>query len=225
MIELFCDIETVPCADPDLIALITEGIKPPKTMSKPETIAKWEAEEKPLVISDAVAKTSLDGTYGRVCCITYAFDGEPVQGIIDRREKKVLTQFYEVLHKRCVDIKQGIPQRPVVIGHNITGFDLRFLWQRSIIKGIKPTPLLPWDEKPWGEHIRDTMLMWNTSTEKRIRLHKLCIVLGVESPKDKNGMDGGDVAGLWAKREYDKIIAYGMDDTEAMRQCYRKLCI
>jgi len=224
MIEVFFDTETLPTTDKRVIAEITGEITPPKSMSKPETIAKWMAEEKPKAVDEAIAKTSLDGTYGRICCITFALADAPVQGIIDRDEKVVLTKFFDYITKASKNTSSTtMMMRPTVIGHNITGFDLRFLWQRAIINGVHPSPLLPWDEKPWGEHVRDTMVMWNPDRDKKISLHKLCLALGIESPKDMNDMDGSQIAYLWAKREYEKILAYGTDDVEQMRKCYRKM--
>jgi hypothetical protein len=224
--ELFLDIETVCTNDERMKKEIAESIKVPGNMSKAETIAKWQTEEKPKLIEEAISKTSLDGTYGRVVCITYAFGDEPVQGFIDRDEKTVLVRFFEAVIKNSKTASSAtMMMKPTVIGHNVAAFDLRFLWQRAIINGIKPHPLLPWNEKAWSDNIRDTMVMWNPDKDKRISLHKLCLALGIESPKDKNDMDGSDIALLWKKREYDKILAYGIDDTEAMRQCYRRLTI
>ncbi len=225
MLELFFDIETIGCTDPDLIELITEGIKPPSNYSNPDTIVKWEAESKPLLIKEAIEKTSLDGTYGRVCCISFAFGDGEVKSIIDRSEKKVISFFYDEIRAAANTMPVGVPVAPIVIGHNVCDFDLKFMWQRSIINGIKPSVLLPWNEKPWGEHIRDTMILWNNNKDKRISLHKLCIVLGVPSPKNKNGMTGADVAKLWKLRDYNKISEYGKDDVESMRLCYRKMSI
>jgi hypothetical protein len=230
MLELFTDIESLPVTDPDLIDLITEGIKPPANYSNKDTIAKWEAESKPLLIKEAISKTALDGTYGRVCCISYAFNDEPVQCILNRSEKKVITQFFDVVQDKVTSQVNGADNhslitKPIVIGHNVHAFDLKFMWKRAIINGIKPQAYMPWDEKAWGDHIADTMLMWDSSPDKRISLHKLCIVLGVPSPKDKNGMTGADVYTLWQKREYEKIKTYATDDVEAMRSCYRKMSI
>jgi hypothetical protein len=228
-IELFLDIESIGVADPDLIDMITEGIKPPANYSNPDTIAKWERESKPELIKEAIAKTALDGTYGRLCCVSYAFNDEKAQCLIDRDEKRVLNAFFDVVGKKCVKTRDtadwGTPLRPVIVGHNVHGFDLKFMWKRAIINGIKPHILMPWDEKSWGDHVRDTMIMWDSDKDKRISLHKLCIVLGVESPKDKNGITGADIADLWKKRQYDKIGNYACDDVESMRQCYRKMDI
>lgn len=225
-VELFLDIETLGTNDKRVMQEIADGIKVPGNMSKAETIAKWEADDKPKLIEDAIAKTALDGTFGRVCCITYAFGDEPVEGFIDRDEKVVLTKFFEAVNKASKSASSSaMMMRPTVIGHNVHSFDLKFMWKRCIINGIKPHPLLPWHEKAWSDSIHDTMIMWDSAPDKRISLHKLCLVLGIQSPKDLHGMDGSDVALLWQKREYNKILAYGKDDTAAMRECYRRMVI
>jgi len=221
MSEVFLDIESVPTTDQRVKKEIAEAIKPPGSMSKAETIAKWEAEEKPKLIETAIARTSLDGTYGRVCCITYAFDDGPVEGVINRDEKIVLGNFFEACRKQGT--QQFTSTRLTVVGHNVNDFDLRFIWQRAIINGVIPPSTIPFHSGKYSENIRDTMLMWNPAPDKRISLHKLCLALGVESPKDKNGMDGSDIAYLWSRRDYKKILSYCKDDTGAMRQCFRKM--
>ena len=224
-IELFKDIETIPVADPELIAMLTEGIKHPANMSKPETIAKWEVEEKPLVIAETIAKTALDGAYGRICCVGYAFGDGDVKTIIDRDEKKIITEFFADVTKHCKDDGHGALLRPTVIGHGVVDFDMKFMRKRAIINGIRPLPLIDWYSKPWGDYVRDTMNMWDSATDKRISLHKLCKVLGVESPKDMHDMTGADVALLWSKRDYKTIAAYCGDDVGQMRLCYRKMTL
>ena len=219
--ELFMDIESLPSADDRVKKLIAETITPPGNMSKAETIAKWEAEEKPKLIEAAISKTALDGTYGRVCCITWAFDDGPIQGVIDRSEKTVLDTFFSACRKNADG--KFTPTRLTVVGHNVSDFDLRFIWQRAVINGVIPPSCLPFNASKYSEHVRDTMAMWNPAQDRRISLHKLCLALGVESPKDKNGMDGSDIAYLWLKRDYKKILSYCKDDTGAMRQCYRKM--
>jgi hypothetical protein len=225
MSDLFFDIETIPTADEGAKLEIAASIKPPGNMSKPETIAKWEAEEKPKLIEEAVAKTSLDGTYGRICCISYAFGDGTIEGIIDRDEKNILKLFFEACMENAKDKKTNAIARHTAIGHAVSSFDLRFTWQRAIINKVQPAICLPWESKPWGEYIRDTMLMWNPAQDKRISLHRLCCALGIESPKDKNDMTGADVARLWAQRRYADILAYAKDDVEATRDCYRRMTL
>lgn len=76
MSYLYLDIETIETQDADLRARIAADIKPPASMSKAETIAKWEAEAKPDAIASAIAKTALDGATGHLVCIGYAVDGD-----------------------------------------------------------------------------------------------------------------------------------------------------
>ena len=224
MLELFLDIETLPCVDDRMKQLIADSVQMPKNISKAETLAKWEAEEKPRLIENAIAKTALDGTYGRVCCITYAFGDGEVQGVIDRDEKVVLTKFFDACRLKSTENTHA-PTRLTVVGHAVNDFDLRFMWQRAVINGVVTPSCLPFNAGKYSEYVCDTMTMWNPAQDKRISLHKLCLALGVESPKDKNDMDGSDVAYMWAKREYAKILGYCKDDTGAMRECYRRMTI
>jgi hypothetical protein len=227
MKELFTDLETLPVADPKLIELISDGISAPKTMSKPETIAKWIAEERPLLVKEKITKTALDGAFGRICCIGYAFDDDKVKTIIGRDEKKLVTDFYADVDStlRAGSGGHGDASKVVMIGHGMSSFDLKFLWKRSIVHGVKPHPSIDWQSKPWGEHLRDTMIMWDASPDKRISLHNLCKVLGIESPKEMAGVTGKDVAVLWAKRMYDQIAEYCAGDVSQMRLCYRKMTL
>ena len=47
MMKIYLDIETIPGQSPELKTEIAATIKPPGSMKKAETIARWEAEEKP----------------------------------------------------------------------------------------------------------------------------------------------------------------------------------
>ena len=67
--NLYLDIETIPAQDPAIHAMIAERVTAPASYKKPETIAKWEAEEKPAAVAKAIADTSFDGGLGEVCCI------------------------------------------------------------------------------------------------------------------------------------------------------------
>ena len=44
MTLLFCDIETLPTTDMEVIAEIAASIKPPGTIKKPESVAAWMAQ-------------------------------------------------------------------------------------------------------------------------------------------------------------------------------------
>jgi hypothetical protein len=216
-LEIFLDIETLPCADPDLIAELTAGIRPPGSMKRADTIAKWEAEERPQAVADAISKTSLDGSYGRVCCIGWAIgDGDP-QSVVGPNERELLTEFYAQISAN-INLHNITGRIVPFIGHNIAGFDLPFLRKRTVVHGVKPPAPLAFamTARSWDGCIADTMLMWDADRDKRISLDRLCKVLSIPSPK-ADGIDGSKVAELFAAGEYERL------DVVASRLCYRAM--
>lgn len=218
------DIETLPSESPEVREELAAGIKPPGNMKLPATIAKWEEEEKPALVDQAMLKTSFDASYGSICCIGWAIDDEEPRTLAGG-EEYVLFGFFSVLSEEIEFRYQGgSMDRPVTfIGHNISGFDLRFLWQRAIINSIKlPAPLIAAVKaKAWDKCIADTMLMWNPDQSKRISLDRLCRVLGVET--SKGDMDGSKVYETYKAGDLDKIATYCRADVAATRECYRRM--
>ena len=210
--NLFLDIETVPCEDEALKAEIASSITPPGNYKKAETIAEWEANEKPRLIEEALAKTGLDGGFGRVLCIGWAIDDGPVNVTREDEERALLQTVIE-------EWGEYLGKMPTVVGHNIGSFDLRFLWQRCVVNGVFPSGLLnAMQAKPWDKSIADTMLMWHP--QNKVSLVKLCKILGVTK---HDSVDGSQVYALFKAGELDKIIAHCASDVEAVRQCYRKM--
>lgn len=224
---LFVDIETLPCADPDVISGIAATIKAPATHKKPETIAAWLAENKEQVIADAVAKTSFDGLYGRIACICFAFDDGEVHSLSAGEnadeEYAMLSDFYRHVQRETgVEHHAGSATLPVtVVGHNIAGFDLPFLKHRSIILGVKPcAPILKaMNAKSWDGCIADTMLMWSNDSQKRASMAKLCKAFGIVG---KGDFDGSMVAETWPVDPH-KVIEYCKDDVRRTREMYKRM--
>jgi hypothetical protein len=216
---LVLDCETLPTADPAVIAEITANIKPPGNISKAETIAKWEAEEKPAKIKEAIAKTALSGEYGSICSIGWALNNdEPYHASQNREwnELNILLSFKEYMES----IDHSFIK---VVGHNLCAFDLPFIRQRMLINGIGLPKNIPWYARPWDERIGDTMLLWDSSPDKRISLDRLCKALGVPSPK--NGIDGSMISELFSQGRFNEIAAYCRADVVATRACYRRMTI
>lgn len=224
--NLFLDLETLPSESDAVRAAIAETITPPGNMSKAETIAAWTLEKKPALVDEAMLKTSFDAQYGRILCIGWAVDDDEPQSVIGS-EDVVLPGFMEALlaaQERPVKSGAVKPNADVVfIGHNITGFDLRFLFQRCAINSVKPplSLLTAMRAKPWDKCIQDTMLMWSPERERRISLGRLCKALGV--PTSKGDMDGSKVYEEYKAGNIDKISAYCRDDVTATRTCYKRL--
>lgn len=213
---LYFDIETIPTQNAAVRADIAANMPPPSRMSKPETIAAWEKNDKPAAVDEAVAKTSFDGAYGHVCCIGWALGcGTPESAHIGSRienEKPILERFFSALPQLNV---------PTIVGHNVIAFDLRFIWQRAIVLGVRVPSWFPRDPRPWNGEVFDTMLAF-AGQRGTIGLDRLAKALGIEGKKD---IDGSMVAGMWANGRHDEIAAYCRDDVALTRDIHRRFMI
>ena len=212
MIDLYVDLETVPCQDPAYRAELRKGIKAPAQYKKPDSIAAWMAENAEDATDEALAKTSFDPAAGHICTIGFALGDEPAESFhatTVQGEKWVIEQFYDRLPKL------GMVR---VIGHYISGFDLRFLLCRSIILGVPIPPCIPRDTKPWSEFVFDTMTAW-AGAKGTISQDRLAKALGLAG---KGDFDGSMVAAAWAAGEHDKIAAYCRSDIETVRAIHKR---
>lgn len=239
--EITFDIETRPCDDATLIDDIAQqtrteaneaadAVKAPANYKDEAKIAEYISTKRAEILAGAdeavaqkIAKTSLDGAYGRICCIGWAIDDEAPQHALSACEADVIDRFFDSISDAAgVATRNSNILRPCTfVGHNITGFDLRFLWQRAVVLGIKRPSFIPFNAKSWDERIRDTMTLWNPDRDKRISLDKLCKVLGV--PTSKGDLDGSKIAQAWADGRHAEIAEYCMADVVATRECYRRM--
>jgi hypothetical protein len=213
---LYLDIETLGTTDPAIIAEIASGITPPKTMTKPETIAAWEAETKPLIVADAVAKTSFNGALGSICVIGWAWDDEPARSISVEKQSEgwMLRSWVNMV------VKGGDYGGKTVVGHNVA-FDIRFLWQRAFVLGVEMPRWFPRETKPWSRDLFCTMHRWGGDRDYT-DLDSLCKALGIPG---KDDFDGSMVADAWAAGEVEKVASYCRADVERVRLIHRKMQI
>lgn len=219
---LYLDIETIPTQREDVRDHIAESVHPPANYSKPETVAKWALEKKPEAVEEAVAKTALDGTFGEVVCIGWAFgDAEAV--CIHREdgqeELSLLGDFLFYLNDLIV--RPGATRNPTIVGHNVTNFDLPFLWQRCVVHGIPwPSyfPKVP-ELKPYGNNrgVEDTMLIWPGKFPKQ---DDLCLALGI--PR-QTGIDGSQVWEAVKDGRIQEVVDHCRADVEQVREIHRRL--
>ena len=236
--NLYLDIETIPAQRPDVIAEIRasqeaklnatiEALAAPSNYGA-EAASKWVAAKAEALrtsfdadVDEAYRKTGLDGAYGQVCVIGWAINGGKVtthQNIVD--EVDLLSDFNAALNKT---ITTSAIFNTCVIGHNVAGFDLRFLAQRSIVNGIRPHAVIARaaQAKPWEvEKVYDTMIQW-AGVGGRISLDKLCKALGIKTPK-------GDITGatVWDAIQagrIDDVARYCADDVNATRQVHLRM--
>ena len=211
---VYTDLETIGSDDPEVIAEIAAGITAPGNYKKPESIAEWEAQNKPALVQEALKRTSFDGGLGRIICIGFAVnDAVPLTFVGE--EKDILVSFYSALGQ----IEENSPK--VLVGHNLIGFDLRFLYQRSVVNGIRPPAYINFNARSWDKTVNDTMLMWNPDRDKRVSLDRLCRILGVPSPKTE--MDGSKVWEYYKEGRIEEIRSYCAGDIVSTRMCHRKM--
>jgi 3'-5' exonuclease len=219
--QIHLDIETHQTDREDVRQYIAATVTHPGTMSKAETIAKWNEECRPAAIEEAVSKTGLDGAFGRVCVIGVALDDGPVITFFNATEEA------SILDQLAGHLEGSIHAteffKTTVVGHNVANFDLRFLTQRYIVNGIRPPQVLARaaQAKPWeSEKVFDTMVQW-AGVGNRISLDKLCLALSIPSPK--GDMDGSMVGQYVADGRIEEVAAYCQRDVEATRAVYKRM--
>ena len=238
--QVTVDIETCPAADkapfiedarlnfkapPDLTkgqACADLGLtgNDEKFTSKEKAVALWEAkfskEKAPELADINWRKTSLDGTKGRALSIAWQTEHATGLCINDPKDERLTIQsFFDGLSESLSTHGKGRP--PYFIGHNLT-FDLKFLFRRAVILGIRPPFELPFK----GFHGKDyfcTMQAWCERGE-RISLANLSEALGIES---NNDFDGSMICDMWLQGRYAEIGAYNQDDVALTMQVYHAL--
>lgn len=199
MIKLFFDIETLP-ADKNNHTLLREihekRIKDGKKIEKD--------------FEYFLATTSFDGAFGRICCISYAINNDSVKTLCDD-EKVMLKNFWEIA--KSIDL---------FVGFNIIDFDMRFIIQRSIINGIKPSKELSF-ARYRNNPMYDLMHEWSKWNQtNKINLDSLAKALGL--PSSKGGeIEGKDVAKAYEDGRIKEICAYCEKDVELTRKIYKRM--
>lgn len=218
--NLYLDIETLPTDREDVREYIAASVTHPGNISKAETIAKWNEESRPAAVEEAVSKTGLDGSFGRVCVIGWAFEDAGVTTALSPdNEAYVLNAFAGAMS--AVPLTEHYTT--CVVGHNVSSFDLRFLTQRFIVHGIKPPLLIQRaaQAKPWeADKVFDTMVQW-AGVGNRISLEKLCLALSI--PTSKGDITGATVAAAVAAGRIEAVARYCEGDVEATRAAHRRM--
>lgn len=225
MKKLYFDIETIP-ADPSSYPALEylyerkiEKKMKEKKVSREDAVAEFGTFEK------FAEGTGFDGSFGRVLCIAYAVNNDETRVICnDGNEKKTLEDFWFIAK-----------QIDLFVGHNIMEFDLKFLLQRSIMLGVKPTwnrfsqlGVKPWEMTKYLDFARyknlpifDTMHEWSNWGNPKIGLEHLALAMGIPTPKE--GIDGSEVWNFYQAGKVKEICDYCMRDVETTRAVYKRI--
>jgi 3'-5' exonuclease len=245
--QLYLDIETIPAQRPDVLAEICEShmaeldaalnaITHPANYKDPVKIEEWNAtvrQEKVAALKDAheknveeaYRKTGLDGSFGHIACVSFAYlDSEPEKlWTADWQdpsyERDLLMGLEDLLNDH---IPTNMHRAVQVVGHNVAGFDLRFLVQRSIITGVRPHPIInaAAQAKPWElDRVYDTMIQW-AGVGKTVSLDKLCKALGMPG---KGDLDGSKVWDAIKNGRIAEVAEYCADDVRKVRAVHQRM--
>lgn len=213
---LSIDIETIPSQAEG--ALQSIEVSPPGNIKKPESIAKWHEEKGEAAKETEWRKTALNGTTGEIICIGFAVDDQEPIAIyreLEWSESELLSKFVDTIYEVY---KSNDLRPPVWVGHNITGFDLRFIWQRLVINNIRSKFHLPYDAKPWSDLVFDTMIEWSGKTSGS--LDKICKAFGYEG---KGDIDGSKVWDYVKDGKIKEVAEYCKDDVRKTRDLYNRM--
>src|SRR3989344_8969476 len=118
MKKMFLDIETLPAEEAKKEILF--DLYRRKQEKNHKNVREQTFEE-------YLESTGLDGSFGRICCISYALDAGPTHSL-SGDEQTILQDFWTAAKNITL-----------FIGFNIFDFDLKFIYQRSVIFGVRPT--------------------------------------------------------------------------------------
>lgn len=219
--QIVIDIETCPAQDPKVLEKFIATIEAPGQYKKPESIAEWLRENGAAAAEEKWRKTSFDGALGHICVIGVAIDDAPPVSLYREdwhvSEADVLREFFDLIDETCAKHPNV---RPVFIGHNVIGFDLRFIFQRAVVLGVKPSVHVPLNARPYGDSsVYDTMTAW-AGHRDTVSLDKLGEVLTGEG---KGEMDGSKVWDAVKDGRINEVAQYCCDDVSKTRQVYRRM--
>ena len=155
--KVVVDIETIPCADAQRLFI------PPPRPAAP--VSFWRRLfQREASTEEPYLQTSLNWTLGRIVCICLLIENES-----HPREEKSFVAWIGAedsletsLAKEAEVLRsfwQFLSPDDYFIGHNILGFDLPFLWNRSVICNVCPSRPLHLQRES-TRFTFDTMQVW-----------------------------------------------------------------
>ena len=189
---LFFDIETIPTP----AAIAANGL---------------DDAQRQLDEQEIVKKLSLSALTARVLCLAYAVEPprDAAIEVLSGDEAEILKRFWQLA-----------AETNLFVGHNLLDFDLRFLYQRSIIHQIRPSRDIPF-ARYRNAPVFDTMHEWSRWGREHVKLDNLAQALQLASPKAD--CDGSKVFEFYRAGRQAEICAYCKGDVETVRQVYRHM--
>ncbi|HEV2884939.1 MAG TPA: ribonuclease H-like domain-containing protein [Pyrinomonadaceae bacterium] len=132
----------------------------------------------------------------------------------EQDEKKSLLSFLEYMKRFDVEADE-------LVGHNIIGFDLPFIFQRCLVHCISAKPLVDLSEYN-VRGVFDTMHRWWLGAKRFVSLDDIAWALGIESSKTAT-VEGSKVFDLYQAGKLDEIREYNLNDVRVTRKVYERM--
>ena len=132
----------------------------------------------------------------------------------EQDEKKSLLAFLEFM-------KDFDCETDELVGHNLIGFDLPFIFQRCLVHCISAKPLVDLSEfRVRG--VFDTMHHWWLGAKRFVSLDDIAWALGIESSKTATA-EGSKVFDLYQDGKLAEIREYNLNDVRVTRKVYERM--
>ena len=125
---------------------------------------------------ELIKKLSLSALSAKIICLCYTIEPS-LSGaveVLQGEETDIIKNFWKI-----------VPDCNLFVGHNILDFDMRFIYQRSVIHQIKPSRDIPFTRFR-NAPIYDTMQEWSKWGREHASLDSLSKALGIPSPQRKS---------------------------------------
>jgi hypothetical protein len=129
-------------------------------------------------------------------------------------EQKSLLRFLQYMKGFDIDTDE-------LVGHNIIGFDLPFIFQRCLVHCISAKPLV--DLREFNVRgVFDTMHHWWLGAKRFVSLDDIAWALGIESSKTE-AVEGSKVFDLYQAGRLSEIREYNLNDVRLTRKVYERM--
>ncbi|HSE36373.1 MAG TPA: ribonuclease H-like domain-containing protein, partial [Blastocatellia bacterium] len=132
----------------------------------------------------------------------------------EQPEHQALADFLALMETFDPDIDE-------IVGHNVIGFDLPFIFQRCLVNNIVFRPFVNLAEFN-VRGVYDTMHRWWLGSKNRVALDDLAWVFGIESSKTDE-VEGSRVFEAYQAGRLAEIREYNLNDVRVTRKVYERI--
>ena len=132
----------------------------------------------------------------------------------EQSEQQALLDFVQFMKDFDADCDE-------LVGHNIIGFDLPFIFQRCLVHGINTRPFVNLSDYA-VRGVFDTMHRWWLGARRNVSLDDIAWALGIESSKTDE-VEGSKVFELYQAGKLNLIREYNLNDVRLTRKVYERM--